>query len=239
MKKANDELINKLLNGVNDGNLKKLIFKITDINQPLKSSFNALHLSVLGGNIEIVKLVLSHKDINPNIVIDINKNNYDKEESLDINPNEPVTLNKTLEDEFFDELKQLGDVSAIHIAVKKSYSSISELLLKHKADPNLTDQGKCTPLHWAVSQNDLKLVELLLKYKANVNSKDFIDSTPLHEAVRRNNIEIIESLIEYCADPNIKDTFGHDAFYYSNNDQNIINILLKNSNACPNGLTQH
>ena len=72
-----------------------------------------------------------------------------------------------------------GNSSPLVEACTKADEGIAELLLEHKADPNICD-GK--PLIEAVTQKETDLLDLLLKHKANPNCKDEYGLTPLEHA---------------------------------------------------------
>lgn len=73
--------------------------------------------------------------------------------------------------------------TALTLAVANSQQECAILLLKYKADCNLSDVNKHTPLFRAVvNMRDDQLVKLLLKHGARVAVQDANGKTPLHLA---------------------------------------------------------
>lgn len=211
------------MNGLNSHNIKQYLKGLSDINAPIWEGLNALHLSIFGKNFEIIKFILS-LGADPNCkvsfaTVEISKN--------DIKPDENITLTEPLTEELLEEINSLGNISAIHIAVKNCSPKITKLLLEYNADPNVFDQGECTPLHWAIAKNDQQTAKLLLNHKANPNVQDIVGSTPLHEAIRKNNVEMIKLLLDNNCDVNIKDRFDQNALDLSKNNLTIYNLLFK------------
>jgi len=58
-------------------------------------------------------------------------------------------------------------------------------LVKHGANPDLTNNSLDTPLIRAVNNNSVEIVRTLIEYNANVNGKDATNHTPLFYAKRR------------------------------------------------------
>lgn len=58
--------------------------------------------------------------------------------------------------------------SALFLAVYLKEKEKVELLLKHKADPNIKDFGKLTPVLFAAQNFDDDIVNLLLKYESDL-----------------------------------------------------------------------
>src|SRR5207247_931694 len=58
----------------------------------------------------------------------------------------------------------------IVIAVNANRPKAIEFLVKHGADPNLTDEEDWTPLHLAAENHDLETVRTLIKLGAHVNA---------------------------------------------------------------------
>ncbi|EYU22671.1 hypothetical protein ABFS82_02G101700 [Erythranthe guttata] len=82
-----------------------------------------------------------------------------------------------------------------------------EVLLEHKADPNIKTEDDITPLLSAVAANSLPCLELLIKAGAIVNIAAG-GATPLHIAADGGNPEIISCLLQAGGDPNAADEDG-------------------------------
>ena len=62
-----------------------------------------------------------------------------------------------------------------------------KLLLKYKADPNISQNDGLTPLHTAVTKQTANIVECLLSHGANPNLKSkCFGQTPVHLAIKNN-----------------------------------------------------
>lgn len=71
---------------------------------------------------------------------------------------------------------------------------LTEMLLRHKADPDLADANGTTPLIWAVKQGNEELVALLLKYGARKDKADNLGVTPFEYAMQIKKPNIINLL---------------------------------------------
>lgn len=116
-------------------------------------------------------------------------------------------------EEFGDYINEksftIFDDSPLYIACLLGYTDIVTLLLKHKANPDLSKDY--TPLLTACSMGHAGIVEVLLKYKANPNlSSGPNNFRPLFTVIcsytndsdKENYIKITELLLKYGADPN-------------------------------------
>ena len=82
-----------------------------------------------------------------------------------------------------------------------------KLLLKHKADPNLSQTDGLTPLHNAVTKQNVQIVQCLLSANANPNIKSTcFGQTPVHFAIKNNvNPTILLLLVKYNGSLVLKD----------------------------------
>lgn len=69
-------------------------------------------------------------------------------------------------------IDEYGFTPLIEAAIADS-TSITKLLLNHRADPNLQDMTGGTALHWAAENNNMELTTLLLQHGANPNAYTF------------------------------------------------------------------
>jgi len=74
---------------------------------------------------------------------------------------------------------------------------LTEILLRHRANPNIASASGDTPLHFAVLERKPEVVELLLSYGANPRVVNNIGDTPMSIAIRRNYDEIYQLLNEF------------------------------------------
>ena len=90
----------------------------------------------------------------------------------------------------------------LHDAAYKNAPETAEVLLKHGADPNATDNVANTPLHKAMISNAPETAEVLLKYGADPNATDVYGYTLLSGVVIANDYKMTEILLKHGADPN-------------------------------------
>uniref|UniRef100_A0ABD2WJL0 Uncharacterized protein n=1 Tax=Trichogramma kaykai TaxID=54128 RepID=A0ABD2WJL0_9HYME len=93
----------------------------------------------------------------------------------------------------------------LHSALKSVNAKVIELLLKHKADPNLTNGDGSTALHLICQKyDDFGEVFLRIIDESNqtlqVDVGDKAGETPLHVALRHNNTKVARSLIRRGVD---------------------------------------
>ena len=79
------------------------------------------------------------------------------------------------------------------------------LLLQHKANPNIPDERGRTPLMSAIVSEFHEAVEILITAGADVNAQEKSGMRPLHFAVTRDQIEDVQALLAAHADPNAAD----------------------------------
>ena len=149
----------------------------------------------------------------------------------------PNKLSKLIEnsDESFDiDQNSKNKCTAVHIASNLNRPECLELLLKHKADPDIASLSTgSTPLIESLKHDDYKCLNVLLTHKANPNLLDFNNgTTPLGLVIENNNTKIIEVLLYGKADPNIqfsKDYSKLTPLHYSimYNKTNIIKTLIR------------
>ncbi|KAL7287520.1 hypothetical protein TKK_0018351 [Trichogramma kaykai] len=102
----------------------------------------------------------------------------------------------------------------LFLAICSKNEKVVEMLLKHGANPNASDNLGSTCLNRAIIQGDVKIVEILLKNKADPNILDKNGRASLHEASQGRSAEIFEMLLKERANPNIFDESGKTPLHY-------------------------
>ncbi|ELU10545.1 hypothetical protein CAPTEDRAFT_104768, partial [Capitella teleta] len=95
-------------------------------------------------------------------------------------------------------MKEKDGDTLLHWAAYKGNVDISELLLRHGADPNQRNDVSNSPLHDAVlneTKDQLNVVKLLIQNGAHVNEKGMNGATPLHYAANNVNTSIADLLL--------------------------------------------
>ena len=129
----------------------------------------------------------------------------------------------------------LGE-TALHQAADNSQAKLVKLLLKHKANPNIQQNGNYytdgnTPLHQSAFKGDEKIVSILVSHGADVNIPNFVfGKTPLHYAVEYGNEEVVKILTNANANPNFKDNTEKSPLDIA---QGNIKTLMKKSPRSP------
>jgi ankyrin repeat protein len=84
----------------------------------------------------------------------------------------------------------------IQSAAAAGYEKIVELLLKHKADPNIREQGGYTPLHAAAQNGDKDMIYTLLYGGADLTLQSDDGKMPLDLALEAGHAEAAKLLQE-------------------------------------------
>jgi len=93
---------------------------------------------------------------------------------------------------------EIRGVTPLHIAAGKGKVEMSEVLIKHGADLNVSDSYyEFTPLHLASKEGKNDMVELLISKGAEVNAESKRGETPLDLAVSKGHEETAEILREH------------------------------------------
>ena len=85
-----------------------------------------------------------------------------------------------------------GGGSALHVAVRRDYQDIAELLLNHGAVVDLRSLSDFTPLADAAWNGNLNMVKLLLDAGADINATNYEGHTPLSCARDNNKSDVVK-----------------------------------------------
>ena len=85
--------------------------------------------------------------------------------------------------------------TALMHAAAAGQADTVKYLLKHKADPNMTDNMKWTPLHHAVSSGGLSVAKLLVEAGADIHAKTQNGATVLMRAAQVNKQHLLVKMI--------------------------------------------
>ena len=122
-----------------------------------------------------------------------------------------------------------GD-TPLMFAISTGHEMIVKLLIKKKADINLTSYDGQSALMFACEKpNSLILVQILLRAGANPNLQRRDGTTALHLACAGGFLEYVQTLLQFKADPNMQENEGltplMDATQY--NYHEIVKLLVK------------
>jgi ankyrin repeat protein len=123
-------------------------------------------------------------------------------------------------------------LTPLRAAVLAHQKESVQLLLAHKADPNIPDGEGKTPLHRAVLERHKELVRLLLENHAEVNRQDNYRETALSYAVTLSETSIAAALLDAKADPNLKGQQGQTPLHHAvlGNKEMVELLLAKGAN---------
>ena len=117
--------------------------------------------------------------------------------------------------------------TALHIASRKGYVELVEMLLNNGADVNATDNNGNTALSFASQNGHTEIVAMLLAARADVNIKSDFGGTALMLASLRGHTEIVAKLLEKGADVNTENNYGQTALSLAslNGHTDIVKLL--------------
>lgn len=158
--------------------VEKIVETGVDINEKNITGSTALHIAVKENNLEVVKYLVSKG-------ADLTLKNERGFDALIIATNENHV-------EIFEYLLAKGaDITAtdprngrqpIHIAARRGYIGILDIILKKDIDVNLQSANKEMPFHLAVQSLYVPTVKYLVEKGADINAIDRSGKTPLDSA---------------------------------------------------------
>lgn len=139
------------------------------------------------------------------------------------------TIKKTIILSFFcifsigNVLAETGTYSELHFSVLKNDPVTAvRAIQENPASITSFDREGQTPLHLAIKRNNLLVLKALLDkdLNVNVNIKNKDGETPLLYASKLDNINAAKLLLERDVDIYAQDSYGKDALYFSNSNEN-------------------
>ena len=111
-------------------------------------------------------------------------------------------------------------------AIEKDDLKGMDILIRHGADPNISNKYGDTSLHWAAEKGNLEAMKLLLGAGADLNIANNNGDTPLHWAAGNNKTEAMKLLLEIGANLNIANNNGDTPLLWAARHGNIEAIKL-------------
>jgi ankyrin repeat protein len=229
---SNTEILNALI----DNNIqlaKELILAGKDVNARNVSGISALSMATKMGLIDIVLLLLEY-GADPNKGVE-SKNLITEALALE----ETRFPFDALIQYLIEDLQELAERTALHIAAKLGYVDIAALLINYGAFVDIKDSGGCTPLHWAAISGNMEIIQLLIASGATIDIQDLAQSTPLHEAVRHRHPKVVQFLLDKGASAEISDILGLTALDLASEYPSFYHMMLFHSAVVPENITQH
>ena len=150
----------------------------------------ALLKAVWNGQVELVKVLLEHPDIDINI----------------IDSSERTPLHMAAWGQYGGRLLRKASINP------EDSPECCILLLARGASPNSRDIYGVTPLGTCCGTGGVRCMDMLVEAGADVNNVDLDGCTALHLCFYRGNIEPLDKLIKYKARTDLKNKAGKTAF---------------------------
>ncbi len=207
-------------------------------------SGTALHWAARVDALEIMALLLTYPEADPNVRFDnINSAPWNKNRTPlhEAASHGNGAMSELLIAHGADpSLTTRRGFTALHFAASSKHADVVEILLKHNADPNVQEQFEGnSPLHSATRwKPDPEALEILLRdRRIRPNLRNHDGQTPLHEAIvfgHRAQLAILLGHRE--TDPNIRDDSGRTALFQAvaNENKDLVKLLLNNREIDPN-----
>ncbi|MDE0670487.1 MAG: LysM peptidoglycan-binding domain-containing protein [Caldilineaceae bacterium SB0662_bin_9] len=209
-----------------------------------KLSGTALHWAARVDALEIMALLLTYPEADPNV-------RFDNANSAPWNKNrtplhEAATHGNAAMSELLlahgadPSLATRKGFTALHFAASSKHADVVEILLKHNVDPNVQEQFEGnSPLHSATRwKPDPEVLEILLRHRGiRPNLRNHDGQTPLLEAiVFEHSAQVVILLDHPDTNPNIRDEHGWTPLYRAvvNENKDLVELLLDNREIDPN-----
>ncbi len=126
------------------------------------------------------------------------------------------------------------ETTPLHLAARKGYQSVVEVLLANHADINAKNKAGQTPLFFAVQSGQIKIVQMLIAAGADPNLRDVQDNTVLNFVIKTSP-EMFKTLLAAGADPNTVASSGRTPLSYAVESDSAAVKMLLDAKADPNG----
>ncbi|XP_013391240.1 ankyrin-1-like [Lingula anatina] len=190
----------------------------------------ALHIALLTGNADMVKLLLDSG-------AEVNAENEDGRTPLYWAAEEghEDIVKLLLEHGTDPNITNEWGRTPLYWAAEEGHEDIVKLLLEHGTDPNITNESGRTPLCWAAEEGHEDIVKLLLERGADPNITNKWGRTPLYWAAYEGHEDIVKLLLEHGADPNITYKWDRTPLHVAAGEghEDVVKLLLEHG-ADPN-----
>ena len=205
---------------------KRLILKYPRQVNCLGGQYGApLHASVLGGHMEVARLLFAHG-------ADINSCSTENWTPLHIASREGhLEVGKWLLDLGADVNFQKDDgQTPLHFATSHGHFEVARLLLERKADVNARDNVGSTPLLNASMNGNPDVVRLLLDHNADAHAHNKNGDSSLHLAAVYGHLEVARLLLERNAEVDSRNDLGSTPLLsaVANEKPDVVRLLLDN-----------
>jgi ankyrin repeat protein len=218
-----------------------------------------LHVSVVGGHIEVSQLLLAHgTNINSHCehnwtpLHDVSRLGHVKiakwllSHGADMNSREkngqtPLYLASShrhleacrilLEHNAEVDSQDIDGSTPFLISSEYEHRDIVQLFLDHNADVHVHNTKGNSPLHFAASNGHLELCQILLQHNADVNSRNNDGFTPFLRALESRHRDVVQLLLDHNADVHICNAKGNTPLHFAAYYRHleVCRILLKHN----------
>ncbi|XP_065577154.1 serine/threonine-protein phosphatase 6 regulatory ankyrin repeat subunit C-like [Artemia franciscana] len=160
-----------------------------------------LHLAVISGDLEVIKMVLDKG-------ADVNARDIYGESPLHLAASSrcsQTVVECLLKFGADVHIRNSEQLSPLHLAAHCGHTQTVECLLRSGADVNARDVKDRSPLHLAARHGHTQTAECLSRCGAEVNARDVKDRSPLHLAARHGHTQTAECLSRCGAEVNARD----------------------------------
>jgi ankyrin repeat protein len=166
------EIIRLLLQRGANPFLLEIPYETIGLQSSLEPTTTPFNTATSIGNIEIIELILNHKDYSG----DIEKDVYSLCTSI---LNDHLDVLQMIIPYFKNLNVPQYSILPIFYAVQNKNPEFTQILLERGANPRVVNGFDNTPLHYAVSSNHLKVAKVLLQYDVDIHHKNEYGNTPL------------------------------------------------------------
>lgn len=174
-----------------------------DVNGPEMEGFTPFYFAVMQDFMELATKMLAHK-------ADVYSAGPAGSPAHEAAENGNLGILQLLEINGADlnRINEEGETPLFLALDAKKYET-AEFLLKHQANPNISNALGNTVLASMVSKNDTAAMRMLCRFNADPNTQNLKGESPLHQAAAKGFLEAAKILVQDCyAKLNLRDFLG-------------------------------
>ncbi|KAJ3124036.1 hypothetical protein HK098_001412 [Nowakowskiella sp. JEL0407] len=175
--------------------IQQLLAKFPTALNLMERNLSPLHIAAFCGNVKLVKLLLSFKEVDPNAVTEKGITPLHVACIEDHDEVALVLLKRTKNPHVLDTQYR---TPLVYCAVFDSIKCAKVLMTNiPRANPNSPDTRGRMPLHYCSVKSPSKVLKYLLEWGVNVKAKDDLGKIPLHDAVQSTDPQNCKQLVGF------------------------------------------